>query len=130
MHELSICQALISEIETLCEENTCKGVAKIWLRIGALSGVEPQLLERAFPLAAAGTVAADAELIIETAPLRVYCETCQTESSALPNRLVCGHCGDWHTRLLSGDEMILESLELIKTSHSEPASPGLASHAN
>ena len=130
MHELSICQALVSEIETLCEENTCTGVAKIWLRIGALSGVEPQLLERAFPLAAAGTVAADAELIIETAPLRVYCETCQTESSALPNRLVCGHCGDWHTRLLSGDEMILESLELIKTSHSEPASPGLASHAN
>ena len=28
------------------------------------------------------------------------------------NRLICGACGDWHTQLLSGDELILESVEL------------------
>jgi hydrogenase nickel incorporation protein HypA/HybF len=26
--------------------------------------------------------------------------------------LLCGTCGDYHTRLLSGDEMLLASLEL------------------
>jgi hydrogenase nickel incorporation protein HypA/HybF len=42
----------------------------------------------------------------------VRCETCGAESVALPNRLVCGACGDWHTRLVSGDEMLLASVEL------------------
>jgi Zn finger protein HypA/HybF involved in hydrogenase expression len=25
---------------------------------------------------------------------------------------LCDHCGDWHTELLQGDEMLLTSLEL------------------
>ena len=32
--------------------------------------------------------------------------------NATVNRLLCGACGDYHTRLLSGDEMILASVEL------------------
>jgi hydrogenase nickel incorporation protein HypA/HybF len=29
------------------------------------------------------------------------------------NRLLCGACGDWHTQVISGDELLLESVELI-----------------
>jgi hydrogenase nickel incorporation protein HypA/HybF len=71
-----------------------------------------ELLASAFPLAAAGTCAEDAELIIVEAPIRVRCQTCGAETDALPNRLLCGTCGDWHTELIAGDELILESVEL------------------
>jgi hydrogenase nickel incorporation protein HypA/HybF len=81
-------------------------------RIGPLSGVEPQLLEQAFPLASAGTIAAHAELAIETLAVRVRCETCGAETEATANRLLCGACGDWHTKLVSGDELLLVSVEL------------------
>jgi hydrogenase nickel incorporation protein HypA/HybF len=43
----------------------------------------------------------------------VRCETCGAETEAEPNRLICATCGDYHTRLVSGDEMMLMSVELI-----------------
>jgi hydrogenase nickel incorporation protein HypA/HybF len=112
MHELSVCQAMLTQVTRLAREQRAITVHKIVLRVGPLAGVEPGLLQQAFPLASAGTPAASAELVIEELPLRVHCETCGAESAALPNRLVCGACGDWHTRLLSGDEMVLASVEL------------------
>lgn len=113
MHELSVCRALIARLEETAKEHRASGIAVVRLRIGPLSGVEPALLEQAFPFAAAGTAADGAQLSIERPPLRVQCENCGAETDAAPNRLLCGQCGDWHTRLTSGDEMLLTGVELL-----------------
>jgi len=44
--------------------------------------------------------------------VRVHCNECGAETDAAPNRLLCGSCGAWQTRLISGDEMLLANLEL------------------
>jgi hydrogenase nickel incorporation protein HypA/HybF len=116
MHELSVCQAMITQVETIARTHGARGVRRVYLSIGPLSGVEPQLLAQAFPLACAGTVAQQAELNIESLPVRVHCDTCGEETPARPNRLVCGVCGDWHTHIISGDELLLTSVELITSS--------------
>lgn len=112
MHELSVCQSLLDQVQRIATEQGADRVERILLRIGPLSGVEAELLRSAYPLAAAGTLAEAAVLDIEPAPVRVRCATCGAETDAQPNRLLCAACGDWHTRLLSGDEMLLASLEL------------------
>lgn len=112
MHELSVCQALVAQVVSIAQEHSAHAVTAIRLRIGPLSGVEPDLLERAYPLAAADTVAARARLDIEAAPVRVACTVCGAESEARPNALACRHCGAWRTRLIAGDEMLLASVEL------------------
>lgn len=114
MHELAICQALIRQVEIVAEQQHAIDVKTVHVRIGPLSGVEPDLLTQAYPLASAGSVAAGAELRIETAPVRVRCQRCDAETETAPNRLICGHCGDWHTQLIGGDEMLLTSIELVK----------------
>jgi hydrogenase nickel incorporation protein HypA/HybF len=113
VHELSVCQALIGQVEGIAREHSATGVALIRLQIGPLAGVEPQLLEQAYPLASTGTIAADAQLVIERLPIKVRCRQCGAETSAEPNRLLCGTCGDWHTTVISGDELILASVELV-----------------
>jgi len=113
VHELSICQAMLQQVEAIAAQRQARGVTSITIRIGPLSGVEPDLLQHAFPMARAGTVAAEARLIVERLPIRVRCEQCDAETEATPNRLLCGACGDWHTRLVSGDEMLLASVELL-----------------
>lgn len=112
MHELSVCLALMQQVESIAASRHASAVSRIVLDVGPLSGVEPRLLQNAYPLAAAGTVAADAELVINTAAVVVSCTSCEQESKAAPNRLVCAHCGDFRTRLVSGDEMVLISVEL------------------
>jgi len=118
MHELAICQSLMDQVENIAIERDAQIVVSIVLGVGPLSGVEAQLLRNAYPIASAGTIAEHAELIIENLPVRVNCSQCGMESDALPNKLNCKRCGDWRTTLISGDELILMSVELEKRADS------------
>lgn len=112
MHELAVCQALVQQLEEVSTANGGGRVELVRLRIGPLSGVEAELLRHAFPVASAGTAAEGAELAIEAAPVRVQCKDCGASSEAAPNRMLCGTCNGYRVRLLCGDEMLLESVEL------------------
>ena len=112
MHELAVCQALMEQVEQIAARERAERVVAIVLKIGPLSGVEADLLADAFPIASAGSTTEGAELRIERLPVRVHCSRCGADSDASPNRLVCAVCGDYRTQLLSGDEMLLASIEL------------------
>lgn len=127
MHELSVCIALLESVQRVAAEHASPGVEKIVLRIGPLSGIEADLLRNAYPIAAAGTIAADAELVIETDSIVVSCTQCGAESAAKPNRLLCADCGDYRTRVIRGDEMILQTLELEPATPAEPVAGVLSS---
>lgn len=114
MHELAICQALIDQVGRVSVEHENAVIEQITVAVGPLSGVEPELLERAFSLARAGSPAAEARLIIETPPVRVRCRGCGAETDVIPSQLICGRCGDFHTELIEGDELILKQIELVK----------------
>jgi len=111
MHELAICQALIAQVETIARSRGAR-VRKVHVGIGPLSGVEPKLLLDAYPLACAGTAASGSDLAIEESAVRVRCRACHAETEALPNRLLCGRCGNWQTDVIAGDEMLLLRVEL------------------
>jgi hydrogenase nickel incorporation protein HypA/HybF len=112
MHELSVCHGLIAEVQRVAREQHAQRVVSITVRIGPLSGVEPQLLQSAYPLASAGTIAANATLIVECSTIRVCCLECGAQSQAQATRLLCARCGHWRVQLLSGDELLLASVEL------------------
>ena len=112
MHELAICQALMSQLDAIAERERAERIVSLELRIGPLSGVVPDLLAQAFPIASAGSLAAGAELNIRQLPVRVSCRDCGAETDASPNCLLCSACGGFRTQLLSGDEMVLASVEL------------------
>lgn len=112
MHELSICQALLEQVARVARDNRAKAVHRIRVRNGPLSGVDSYFLEHAFAVARFGTLAENAELSMEPEPLRVRCKICGQESPATVNVLVCSNCGDWRTEVLSGDTLLLASVEL------------------
>lgn len=122
MHELSIAQALMAQVLRASHDHGGGKVRMIRLSVGALSGVEPPLLARAFTIARAGTLADEAELQIETPPIRVRCPDCGAETEAQVNRLVCGQCGNWRVTLTSGEELLLLSLELDRPAEAKESS--------
>ncbi len=111
MHELAVCQAIVAQVEAIAQERDAQ-VCSITLQIGPLSGVEPSLLKQAYPLASAGSRSEHARLVVESPPVRVSCKECKTESDAMPNRLLCAQCGRWQVDVISGDELLLGSVEL------------------
>lgn len=112
MHELAICQALIDEVTAVANFNRAISVTDVYVSLGPLSGVEGELMQSAFPVAAAGTIANDAALHLQELPVRVACSECGAESEVSANRLVCTACGNWRTELLSGDELLLQRVAM------------------
>ncbi|MDO9219517.1 MAG: hydrogenase maturation nickel metallochaperone HypA [Thiobacillus sp.] len=113
MHELAVAQALVEQVDAVIDQHGATLASLIRVRIGPLAGVVPELLATAFPLAAAGSRMEHAQLEFSHAPIQVSCLTCGAETEATMNRLICGACGDWHTQIMSGDELLLESVELV-----------------
>ena len=112
MHELSLCEDLMDQVLTIAKAHHAEKVVRIIVRIGPLSGIEPLLLESAFSISRAGTLAEEAEFLTEVLPIHVLCNSCGVESEAVVNNLVCGSCGGYNTKLLSGDELILARVEI------------------
>lgn len=110
MHELAVCQGLLAEAERVARDHGAARVTRLVLTIGPLSGVEAPLLERAFTIARAGTMAEGAALEITRAPVVVWCPECARETTVAPNALICGACGTWRVQLRSGDELILRQV--------------------
>ena len=112
MHELAICQSLIDQLDEIASDYPDKRITVVHLQIGPLSGVVPELLQDAFPIASAGTPAQDAQLQFHDSDIEVHCPECGQTSTAQMNKLICSFCGNWRTELVSGDELMLQQVEL------------------
>lgn len=112
MHEMAVCTELLAQVRANAVQHGARSVGCITVRIGALSGVEPDLLERAFTIARAGEYTGHARLKIETVGVRIRCRACGNENDAAANRLLCEACGGYAVDLIGGDELLLASIEL------------------
>jgi len=106
--------ALVDQLTELAARHQATAVARVELQVGMLSGVEPLLLEDAFPMVSAGSIAEKAALAITVVAPRIRCRRCGREAEAAPNRLLCPSCGSFDTELLCGQELILSRVELVR----------------
>jgi hydrogenase nickel incorporation protein HypA/HybF len=110
VHEYSIVSALLDRIEVEARSRGASSVASIRVAIGGQAGLDPDLLRSAFEIARAGTPCAAAALELREIPAVWRCRVCGGELRAEGPRR-CPSC-DAPGRLDSGDEIVLESLEL------------------
>jgi hydrogenase nickel incorporation protein HypA/HybF len=103
-------RSLLDEAERCARERGARSVHRLHLRVGALSGVETDLLEAAYATFREGTLCAGARLEIERVPARWSCPRCRVEL-APGTGLCCGRCGA-PARLESGDEIVLARIEM------------------
>ncbi len=113
MHELSIAQALVEQVELAAKKEQATRVERVVIVVGALSGADPEALRGAFPLVAEGTVAEGAELVVETVAARVKCRPCGHESTAGDYFIGCAKCGSRDVELVSGRELNIKSIEVV-----------------
>ncbi|MCH1923744.1 hydrogenase/urease nickel incorporation protein HypA [Shewanella sp. C32] len=113
MHEFSIVSALINQCEELAAENKATGIARVAVKIGALSGVEPQLVKTAFDTFREDGICRGAELEMEIAPLELDCRACGAHSIPDEIAYLCPACQSRDIKVSGGEEMLLMQLELM-----------------
>lgn len=112
MHEYSIVQSLLNSCEEHVKANKATKVSKVVVKIGVMSGVEPQLLQTAFETFKEGTLCEDAEYIQNIQPLVIKCKECGTQSELDKVAYLCPSCQSLNIEVLDGEDMYLMQLEL------------------
>lgn len=112
MHELGIAQAALQHVLAQAQGAGAQRVDTILLRIGALSGVDPEALRFAFEAILPTSAAAGARLELETVPALARCRSCGLDyapgSAAL---FECPHCRAFGAELLQGRELDLVRID-------------------
>jgi hydrogenase nickel incorporation protein HypA/HybF len=110
MHEYSIVQALVERVDAEVKSHRAVGVHRLSVRIGELSGVDPELLTTAYHTFREKTVCEGADLDLTIVPARWTCENCGRRIGR--GRLLrCHACGS-PARLAEGDEIMLDRIEM------------------
>ena len=110
MHEYSIIQALVGQVQSQARARGAVAVHCVRVRLGELSGVDPALLATAYETFKPGTVCARATLELTAAKARWECGGCG-RSIVRGERLQCPSCGV-PARMVAGDEILLEQIDL------------------
>ncbi len=113
MHEYSIVQSLIASCEENARVNSATQVTKVVVKIGAMSGVEPQLLETAFDTFKEETICAGAKFQINIQALKIYCHNCLKEYELEKDNYNCPSCQGVELDVLDGEDIYLMQLEMI-----------------
>lgn len=112
MHEYSVVQSLLEQIETIADEHNAERVTKIIVKIGKMSGVEPHLLEIAFNTFKEKTICDGADFVMNVQPLTVMCTQCGARSELEEVYYRCPECEGLEIDVVDGEEMYLMTLEM------------------
>ena len=112
MHELALTEGIINIINSQQEQEGFSTVLEIRLRVGEYSGIVPDCIREFFPIAAKGTAAEKAELVIEPVKAAFRCLDCGYEGAVERKSACCPRCGSVELRMITGREFYVESLKV------------------
>ncbi len=112
MHEFSLAEELVKVSSKEAGKAGIVRLDRIFLRIGALSGISIEALEFAFSfLKEEDELTKNAELVVERVPGKGRCKTCGKEINLDRLFLYCPDCGTPTVEIVEGREFLILSLE-------------------
>ena len=113
MHEMSIVQSLIEQVESeLARAGASGRVSGLDLVIGRLSGVHADAIRLAFQLLSPETVVEGAELRIDEPPAELVCRDCEARLPIRELTRSCPRCGSEAILIQGGQQLLLQSIDV------------------
>jgi hydrogenase nickel incorporation protein HypA/HybF len=109
MHEMGLAEGILAVVLEAAAGEKVRGIS---LLVGKRHMVVRDSLEFSFRLAAEGTAAAGAGFAIEEIPIYLRCRECGAEGEADIPPWNCRGCGAYDVEILSGDELLVDAVEL------------------
>ena len=119
MHELAIARAVVATAE---RHAGGRPISVVRVRVGRLRQVVPESLDFGFRVASRGSLCEGAELECERTEALLRCRDCGSEWDPAPPparedaelipRFRCPGCKGAHLRVLSGEELLVESIDV------------------
>jgi hydrogenase nickel incorporation protein HypA/HybF len=112
MHELSIAASILEIAEEQARAHNACSILRIGVRVGALSGVDPESLAFSFQALQIGSMAEKAEMVISMVPIEAVCKQCGPVQMDVEDvSLFCPVCGGV-LEVTAGKELQVDSIEI------------------
>jgi len=118
MHELPITQGIL---DLVLEHADGARVTDVHVVAGELSGVVDECIEFYWDILSRDTVAEGARLCIRRIPLAFECDTCHAVFPPFDDDFVCPTCGGDSVRVVSGDGLRVEAIDVEPEAVAAPA---------
>lgn len=112
MHELSITESILEIATRHAEAAGAQRVTAINLIIGRLSSVVGDSVQFYWDMISQNTICAGSVLHFERPAAHMKCLDCGEEYTFEQDLIPCPHCGSFLSKVLSGDEFRMESIEV------------------
>ncbi|MES9853957.1 MAG: hydrogenase maturation nickel metallochaperone HypA [Candidatus Thiodiazotropha sp. L084R] len=112
MHEMSLCEGVLQILEENAVSQGFSKVKRVYLEIGALSGVEIEAMRFGFDAVMKGSLADGATLEIIDIPGVAWCMPCAKSVEVSARFDACPECGSFQLQVTGGDEMRVKELEV------------------
>ncbi|NHJ20449.1 MAG: hydrogenase maturation nickel metallochaperone HypA [Candidatus Lokiarchaeota archaeon] len=121
MHEFSFAYDIFKVAEATALKYNAKKITEVYLEIGELTLIVPELLKKSFEMATSGSIAEGAELIIELTPGKIKCRNCNkisnvtlSEESYLTGLQLfqCQHCKSKDTEIVEGKKANVKNIKI------------------
>jgi len=113
MHEMSITESILRITLDHAQRVNAKSISAIHIRTGELSSMVDDSIRFYWEIIAKDTPAENASLLFTRVPARVSCLDCKHEFEwKQKESFACPQCGGQHLRILEGEEMQVESIEV------------------
>ncbi len=121
MHEFAFAHKIYKIAEETAKKYKAKKITVIYLEIGELTLIIPELLRESFKIATSGTIAEGAELKIEILPGKIKCRACGKISEIQITReakltglqlFQCKYCKSKNTEIIFGKSANVKNIQI------------------
>jgi hydrogenase nickel incorporation protein HypA/HybF len=112
MHELPVTQSILKIALHHAEKASAKKVLALNIVMGELSSMVDDSIQFYWDIIAKDTIAENAVLRFRRVPAELQCLSCAETYHPLDSELICPKCGNIGARIIAGDEILLESIDV------------------
>lgn len=116
MHELPVMESVLRIVLGHAARNRVRKIVAVHLKVGELSDLMEEWMQRYFDYVSKDTLAEGAVLKIKRIPVRFRCAGCRAEFGAdirQEREIRCPECGADRPVLIAGREYFIENMEVI-----------------
>lgn len=114
MHELSVTESVLELALEHAKKAQATRVTSINLVIGRLSSIVDDSIQFYWDTISENTICQGAKLNFDRKPAFLLCQDCDTKYSIEERLIPCPNCGSYNTKIASGEEFYLDSIEIEK----------------
>ena len=112
MHELGIAQAVLDRVAQEAQRRPGTRLRAVGVKVGAVSGVDCEALAFGFEMLTRDTEWQGLKLELEPCARRHRCSACESEFTVIDLDTACPACGSLATKLIAGDELDIDYIEV------------------